>query len=58
MYYKEEIIDGILYFKTTPNGEWRPLDVITLTGRLKKAEERVYLLETELETLEPINYDK
>jgi len=49
MYYAEEIIDGILCFKTTPNGEWRPLDVRTLTSRLEKAKERIFLLETELE---------
>ena len=25
MYYREEIINGVLMCKSTPNGEWRPV---------------------------------
>ena len=34
MFYEESVIDGVLHFKTTPDGEWRPINAATLTGML------------------------
>jgi len=38
MYYKEEVINGVLCWKGSPNGEWHPLTAKQLTERLIKAE--------------------
>jgi hypothetical protein len=32
MFYEESVIDGVLHFKTTPEGEWRPITAATLTA--------------------------
>lgn len=31
MYYQEKVINGILHFKLSPDGEWKPLSVEQLT---------------------------
>ena len=49
MYYKEEIINGILCFKITPNGEWKPLGEKRLTKIVEELKAKVALLELELE---------
>jgi hypothetical protein len=36
MYYVEEIINGVLCFKSTPNGEWRALTPEQLTDKIVK----------------------
>ena len=43
MYYKESVINGVLSYKNTPNGEWRPLSpeamtymIINLKAELEK----------------------
>jgi hypothetical protein len=36
MYYQEKIINGVLMFKTTPNGDWKPISPEELTKRLQK----------------------
>ena len=36
MYYTEEIIDGILCWKDTPNGEWYQFTPEQLTDKLVK----------------------
>jgi hypothetical protein len=41
MYYKEDIINGVLCFKTTPNGEWREFSKENLTKRIKELEEKI-----------------
>jgi hypothetical protein len=41
MYYKEDVINGVLCCKTTPNGEWRELSKETLTNRIKSLEEKI-----------------
>ena len=38
MYYVEEIFNGKLYYKTTPNGEWILICYEELLDRLIKAE--------------------
>lgn len=44
MYYKEEIINGILHYKLTPNGEWQEVSKETLSKRTKEAEAKVWEL--------------
>jgi hypothetical protein len=44
MYYKEEIINGILHYKLTPNGEWLEVSKETLSKRIKEAEAKVWEL--------------
>ena len=41
MYYKETIINGVLYFKITPNGEWKEVSKETLSKRVVEAEAKV-----------------
>jgi hypothetical protein len=49
MYYKEEIINGILCFKTYPNDNWKPVGEKELTKRVTELKAKVALLELELE---------
>lgn len=37
MYYEEKIIDGVLCFRTTPKGEFKPMSSNKLTDRLIQA---------------------
>ena len=32
MFYEEEVIDGILCFRTMPNGRWKQFTLVDLTG--------------------------
>lgn len=48
MYYTEEIINGVLCFKTTPDGEWQPLSLTVMTERLEAANKRIDHLLSEL----------
>lgn len=41
MYYAEEIINGVLCFKTAQDSEWTPLSLTVLTERLTMANERI-----------------
>ena len=38
MYYVEKVINGVLHYKTTPNGKWKPISVEELTKRVVEAE--------------------
>lgn len=49
MYYKEEVIDGVLCFKNTPKGEWIPLDAEQLTRKIVKLQHEVNRLTHKLE---------
>jgi len=55
MYYAEKMIDGILHYKTTPDGDWNPMSIQELSRRVVKAErecqemgERLVELDNEL----------
>jgi len=38
MYYEEKVIDGVLHFRTRPDGDFKPLTDKELTNRLVSAE--------------------
>ncbi len=38
MYYCEEVINGVLCYKTSPAGKWNEFSAQSLTEQLKKAE--------------------
>lgn len=38
MYYTEKVINGILHYKTTPTGKWKPVSIEELTRRVVSAE--------------------
>ena len=39
MYYAEKIIDGILHFRITPNGEWKEFSKEKLTEKVTQLRE-------------------
>ena len=41
MYFQETVINGRLYCKYTPDGEWHKVTAQNLTDRLLKAENRI-----------------
>jgi hypothetical protein len=41
MYYVEKVINGVLHYKTTPNGKWKPVSTEVLTKRVIEAENTV-----------------
>jgi len=54
MYYKEKIINGILHYKTTPEGEWKEVSKETLSKRLQEAETKVLKLTEIIEKIKII----
>jgi hypothetical protein len=44
MYYDEEVINGILCHRGTPDGEWIPFTPEQLTQKYIQAKERVFEL--------------
>ena len=34
MYYEEELINGVWYYKTMPRGEWKPMSIVRLTNKI------------------------
>lgn len=53
MYYVEEIVNGELCFKTSPNGKWQPLTNEQLTNRLLEARNQIETLQNQLENQQP-----
>jgi hypothetical protein len=49
MYHAEKIINGILHWRGTPDGEWIPYTLEQLTEKLKKALEKISALEDNLD---------
>lgn len=41
MYYHEEIVNGILCFKLSPNGQLRPLSAEKLTERIVELKQKL-----------------
>ena len=36
MYYEEKIINGIMHYRTDPNGEWRAYEIQELSRRYEE----------------------
>lgn len=39
MYYQEKWINGLLFFKTTPDGNWKPFSIEKYAERVKEMEQ-------------------
>ncbi len=50
MYYEEQVIDGQLCYRTTPDGPWAVVEYKELVDRVVFAEKKVRQLESELES--------
>jgi hypothetical protein len=48
MYYKEEIINGILMFRNTPKGEWRQCSVEKMGQKIMDLEDEITALHQEM----------
>ncbi len=40
MYYEEQVRDGVLCYRSTPDGEWVPMSAERLTGMLLELRQR------------------
>lgn len=49
MYYAERWIDGLLHYKTTPDGEWRPFSIRMYANRIEEREKEIMCLKYEQE---------
>lgn len=54
MFYVEEIIDGILCGKTTPDGKWHPLSPEMMTKKIAKQKEELAAKDVEIAKLTEI----
>lgn len=52
MYYEEKVIDGVLCFRGTPNGDWQPVHAKSLTDRVVIAERKLNTFD-QARTLKP-----
>ena len=43
MYYEEKVINNILHFRGTPNGDWQPCTLEILTDLLLKTRQELLL---------------
>ena len=51
MFYEEKIINGILMYRITPDGDWTQVSATKMTSRIASLEEREKILKHEKETL-------
>jgi hypothetical protein len=51
MYYNEQWFEGKLYYKTTPNGDWKPFTQEMLYKRIVEREEEILILKHTLNTV-------
>lgn len=49
MYYKEQIVDGVLCWKGTPDGEWTPMSPEKMTRKIMQLKIEVEMLKSKLE---------
>ena len=52
MYYAEKVINGLLYYKTTPNGPWVQMSPERLTEMLLEARKERMAFQEKMEGLE------
>lgn len=45
MYYEEQVIGGVLHFRTSPHGDWCPMSQEQLTERLVKMNAQLAAIE-------------
>lgn len=50
MYYKEEIINGVLMFRTAPDGKWQQCSIEKMSQRIVDLETSVIDLKARLRT--------
>lgn len=55
MYYKEEVINGVLCHKGTPDGDWVPFTPEALTIKLKGANDRIKAMQEFIDSIRPDN---
>ena len=51
MYYAEKVINGLLYYKTTPNGPWVQMSPERLTEMLLEARKERMAFQEKVDTL-------
>lgn len=51
MYHKEEIIDGILCYKSSPNDDWHPYTLEALTDKIVSCRKERDAIAEELENI-------
>ena len=56
MYYTEKLINGILHYQLTPDGEWQEVKKEHLSKRVVKAEKKVNELRELIEKLQAVVY--
>jgi hypothetical protein len=44
MFYQEQIQDGVLCWRNSPDGAWQPFTVEELTKRIRKMEKRLHYM--------------
>jgi len=52
MYYEEKVINGLLYYKTTPNGQWIQMSPERLTEMLLEARKERMVFQEKVKGLE------
>jgi len=50
MYYTEEIINGVLMYKTTPNGAWKQCSIEKMSERIIKMKKEISVLSRQCDT--------
>lgn len=48
MHYEEKVIEGVLYYREHPEGDWRQVSSVKMTADLLAARDRIERLEAEL----------
>lgn len=51
MYFEEKFINGILHFRTSPDGQWRAFSLEDLSGKYESERREKALLQSENERL-------
>lgn len=51
MYYEEQVVNGVLCYRTTPRGPWHHVSAETLTTRLLAAQKQARIPQDELARL-------
>lgn len=54
MYYLEDIINGVLCFKTFPDGAWHPCSKDRLNGKIVELSNELYKCYREIEELKEV----